>query len=91
MQLKLSRLIRCIALLDKSDYSEWNDDRVAAANQYNAAMRLAGDAFDDIRKARMGTLYETKERTYKPICDRLRAMGYEIINDNTQENTEEKK
>lgn len=76
--LRLDVLIKNIDRLDKATYWNW-EGCYGRANKLEAtAKKELGEAFDDVVKARVSAAEMTGETTYKPICDRLREMGYEI-------------
>lgn len=67
-----------IICLDKADYWNWEGCYDRAEGLVATAKKKLGEAFDDVVKARIAVAEFTGEMTFKPICDRLREMGYEI-------------
>lgn len=67
-----------IIRLDKADYWFMVGGYDRAGNLVARAKKELGEAFADVDKARISVSEFTGESTYKPICDRLRAKGYEI-------------
>lgn len=76
--INLGVLKRNIDRLDEAEYWLWEGCYGREGNLVSAAKKELGDAFDDVDKARIAAAELTGESTYKHICDRLRAMGYEI-------------
>lgn len=79
MRLNKEILLCNIQRLDKADYHDWEGHYDRANRLRNKAQKELGSAlFNDVMEARKGNPHMTGEMTYKPICDRLREMGYEI-------------
>lgn len=76
--INLGVLKRNIDRLDEAEYWLWEGCYDRFGNLLSFAKKELGDAFADVDKARIAAAELTGESTYKRICDRLRAMGYEI-------------
>lgn len=84
--IRLEALLKNIYRLDKATYWNWEGCYGRAIRLEATAKRKLGDAFEDVVKARINAAEMTGETTYKPICDRLRAMGYNIVKNEDKSN-----
>ncbi len=86
-QIKMStiaKIQRCTMRIFEAQDQDYPDNRIVASNE-RAIQHYLDDITSDtneqckILNAIESENFNTKDYTYKPICDNLRALGYEVV------------
>ena len=86
-QIKLSiiaKIQRCTMRIFEAQDQDYPDCRVVASNEraiqhYLDNITSDGNEQSEILRAIEKENWNTKDYTFKPICDNLRALGYEVV------------
>lgn len=86
-QIKLSTIVkiqRCSMRIFEAQDQDYPDNRIVASNEIairHYLNNITSDANEQckILNAIESENFNTKDYTYKPICDNLRALGYEVV------------